>query len=58
VKKPEKIYVQDDFPALENLYNILDELFLEYSSTYAYYYRMMINFKENGSFKPNLLESF
>ena len=42
----EKKYSQEDFPAVENLFNILDDLFLEISTTHVYYHTMLNSIKE------------
>lgn len=33
---------------LEKLLNVLDDLFLEYSTSYVYYYTIMTNLKDQG----------
>lgn len=53
----EKKYSQEDFPAVENLFNILDELFLEISANHVYYHTFLNNLKERGNFTLDLLEN-
>ncbi len=53
----EKKYSPEDFPAVENLFNILDDLFLEISTTYVYYHTILNSIKERGNFTLDLLEN-
>ena len=42
---------------VEKLLKILDELFLDYSTSYVYYYTLLHNLKEQGKFTPDILEN-
>jgi len=42
---------------VDKLLKILDDLFLEYSTSYVYYYTIMSNLREQGQFTPDILEN-
>lgn len=42
---------------LEKLLILLDDLQLEYSTSYVYYYTIMINLKEQNQLTPDIMEN-
>ena len=40
----------------EKLLSILDELYLDYAGSYLFYYDIMLNQKEQGTFKPEMID--
>lgn len=42
---------------LEKLHKLLEETYLEYACAYIFYYNMILNIKEAGQFKPEMLDS-
>lgn len=43
---------------VEKLLKILDELYLDYAGSYLFYYDILLNQKEQGTFKPDMLDQF
>lgn len=41
---------------IEKLLEILDELYLDYAGSYLFYYDILLNQKEQGTFKPEMLD--
>jgi hypothetical protein len=41
---------------VEKLLSILDELYLDYAGSYLFYYDIMLNQKEQGTFKPEMID--
>ena len=47
-KDSEQVKFDPNVHTVEKLLKILDELFLEYSTSYVYYYTILNNLKEKG----------
>lgn len=56
-KEPEQTKFDPKVHTVEKLLKILDDLFLEYSTSYVYYYTIMSNLKEQNQFTPDILEN-
>ena len=56
-RESEQVKFDPKVHTIEKLLKILDDLFLEYSTSYVYYYTIMINLKEQNQFTPDIFES-
>ena len=56
-KESDQVKFDPKVHTAEKLLKILDELFLEYSTSYVYYYTLINNLKEQGKFTPDILEN-
>lgn len=41
---------------MEKLLEIVDELYLDYAGSYLFFYDIILNQKEQGTFKPELID--
>ena len=42
---------------LEKLHEIVEDVYMEYATSYVFYYNMILNLKEQGSLSPDNLEN-
>lgn len=56
-KDSEPIKFDPKLHTIEKLREILDDLYLEYASSYVYYYNIILNMKEANQLSPDVMES-